>query len=109
MPATRRLELGTECLTMVADERSIVCGLGDGRVDVYHRASLTRYRCSIHFLDSLIYLQAVQDKNPSPAYLQETFKVLQCVCTVILFSELKFFQKHTIFLNTLYKDLGTSL
>ena len=34
----RRLELGTKCLDMAVDERSIVCGLEDGRVDVYSRS-----------------------------------------------------------------------
>ena len=36
-PIARRLELGTKCLDMVVDERSLVCGLEDGRVDVYSR------------------------------------------------------------------------
>ena len=39
----RRLELGTNCVSMVVDERSIVCGLEDGRVDVYSRATIQRY------------------------------------------------------------------
>ena len=39
----RRLELVTNCVSMVVDERSIVCGLEDGRVDVYSRASVQRY------------------------------------------------------------------
>ena len=34
----RRLELGTKCLDMAVDERSLVCGLEDGRVDVYSRS-----------------------------------------------------------------------
>ena len=34
----RRLELGTKCLEMAVDERSLVCGLEDGRVDVYSRS-----------------------------------------------------------------------
>eukprot|EP00090_Calanus_glacialis_P004077 TRINITY_DN13023_c0_g1_i1.p1 TRINITY_DN13023_c0_g1~~TRINITY_DN13023_c0_g1_i1.p1 ORF type:complete len:713 (+),score=103.45 TRINITY_DN13023_c0_g1_i1:114-2252(+) len=42
IPATRRLELGTNCVSMVVDEKSIVCGLEDGRVDVYSRASMQR-------------------------------------------------------------------
>ncbi|XP_023331508.1 F-box/WD repeat-containing protein 11 [Eurytemora carolleeae] len=42
VPATRRLELGTESCTMIADPETIVCGLSDGRVDVYSRNTLTR-------------------------------------------------------------------
>ena len=39
----RRLELRTNCVSMVVDEKSIVCGLEDGRADVYSRASMQRY------------------------------------------------------------------
>jgi len=42
IPATRRLELGSVCVSMVVDEKSIVCGLEDGRVDVFSRASIQR-------------------------------------------------------------------
>jgi len=42
IPATRRLELGASCVSMAVDETSIVCGLEDGRVDVYSRANMTR-------------------------------------------------------------------
>ena len=42
IPATRRLELRTNTVAMKVDERSIVCGLEDGRVDLYSRASLER-------------------------------------------------------------------
>ena len=42
IPATRRLELGVTCVSMKVDERSIVCGLEDGRVDLYSRASMER-------------------------------------------------------------------
>ena len=42
IPATRRLELGATCVSMKVDERSIVCGLEDGRVDLYSRASMER-------------------------------------------------------------------
>ena len=42
IPATRRLEMGGSCVAMCVDEVSIVCGMEDGRVDVYSRASLTR-------------------------------------------------------------------
>ena len=38
----RRLELGASCVSMAVDETSIVCGLEDGRVDVYSRANMTR-------------------------------------------------------------------
>ena len=78
---------------MVADERSIVCGLGDGRVDVYHRASLTRYRCSIHFLDFLIYLQAVQDKTHPPPTCKRSSKFFSaCVLQLFSFLNWKFFK-----------------
>ena len=40
---SRRLELGTNCVSMAVDERSIVCGLEDGRVDVYSRATVLRF------------------------------------------------------------------
>ena len=42
IPATRRLELRTNTVAMKVDERSIVCGLEDGRVDLYSRATLER-------------------------------------------------------------------
>ena len=42
IPATRRLELGSSCVSMCVDEKSIVCALEDGRVDVYSRSNFTR-------------------------------------------------------------------
>ena len=42
IPATRRLELRTNTVAMRVDERSIVCGLEDGRVDLYSRATMER-------------------------------------------------------------------
>ena len=42
IPATRRLELGATCVAMRVDERSLVCGLEDGRLDLYSRAGLER-------------------------------------------------------------------
>ena len=42
IPATRRLETGGSCVATCVDEVSIVCGMEDGRVDVYSRATLNR-------------------------------------------------------------------
>ena len=38
----RRLELGTECLSMVADERSVVCGLGRKLLTCSHSQELSQ-------------------------------------------------------------------
>ena len=44
IPATRRLELGSACVAMCCDERSVVCGLEDGRVELINRMSMKRHK-----------------------------------------------------------------